>query len=150
MLTAMIMIGTFSCKKDSDSPSQTSSPGFSAKYDGNSWTANAYTAGYLSYSHTLQIIGTKSNGTEQITLSLKTSTTGTFPISDTVSGSGIIGGLTFSSFGEDNHVGSIVITKMDLTANKISGTFSFDAYESSNVHHITEGKFTDVPMIVSK
>ncbi|MFK7923697.1 MAG: DUF6252 family protein [Bacteroidia bacterium] len=50
---------------------------------------------------------------------------------------------------ENTGIANITITKLDLTNNLVSGTFSFDAVDEDDptkVYKITEGVFTDIPL----
>jgi hypothetical protein len=147
LLLAVMMVTFFSCKKDSSEESTT--PGFSLMFQGATWTGSTYTATHLTVNNSTQITAYKSGTTDQIVLAFTGSGTGTYIFNDNNMGSAVIGSFTFSSIFSDPPVGSIVVTKYDVSQKLISGTFSFDGQSfGGTVYHVTDGKFTNVPLTV--
>ena len=131
---------------------------FTAKIDGTNFVA-AQTIGDFSETalgDQLIISGLTNNG-KSISLQIINPSVGTFPAStessnlsllqyfDTAMGS--INGA-FSSFNPltSTSIGTITITNFDRTNDKVSGTFSFSAYNISNstTKLVTDGIFTNV------
>jgi hypothetical protein len=151
VLLLAVMMATFvSCKKDSSSTTESTTPGFSLKFQGTTWTGTTYTAVHFAFNNTTQISAVKSGTSDQIVLAFTGSAAGTYTFDDYNMGSAVIGTITFSSLFSDIPVGSIVVTKYDASKRLISGTFTFNgATFAGTVYQITEGKFTNVPLTVN-
>lgn len=130
---------------------------FSADIDGVNFTAETTTALLkdTSFGEELSIIGLMPD--ESISIQLLNPAISTFPASMdfndllifqyqnlTLGSSGM-----FSSYDQNNNlsVGTITISMFDRTANVVSGTFSFTAFNSTNSTQkaITNGVFTNIP-----
>jgi hypothetical protein len=147
LLLAVLIVTCFSCKKDSSEDSTT--PGFSLTFQGATWTGSSYTATHLTATNSTQITAYKSGTADQIVVAYTGSATGTYTFNDSNMGSAVIGSITFSSIFSDPPVGSIVVTKYDVSKKLISGTFTFDGQTfGGTVYHITNGKFDNVPLTV--
>jgi hypothetical protein len=147
LLLAVMMFTFLSCSKDSSD--DTTTPGFSLKFQGNTWTGTTYTATHITFNNTTQITAYKSGTSDQVVIAFTGSGTGTYPFNDSNMGSAIIGTYTFSSVFSDTPVGSIVITKYDASKKLVSGTFSFEGQSyAGTVYQITDGKFDNVPLTV--
>jgi hypothetical protein len=146
-MLAATLIFSFSCKKDDNE--ETTATGFSAKIEGNIWTAQNTLAGHSTLNNITQVTGMSSTGAEQIHLIFKGSGTGTFKMNDDNMGAVEITNYSFTSFFSDTPVGEIVITKYDATNMKISGTFKFEGEDiDGTVYHLTEGKFDNVVLVI--
>ena len=150
LLLAIMMVTFLSCKKDSsDTTTDDTTVGFSLKFQGNTWTGSTYTAAHVTATNQTQITAYKSGTSDQVVVGFTGSGTGTYNINDNNMGSAVIGSATFSSLFSDPPVGSIVITKYDVSKKLISGTFTFDGQSyGGTVYHITDGKFSNVPLTV--
>jgi hypothetical protein len=145
-LFLLVLLLTFACKKDSDSPK----PGLSMKIDGTSWNATLFSATYFESGNTIMIVA--GTGTETLGLNLVANTTGTYNFAagnDNLSGSyASMSGDDYSTFLEDNPVGQIIITEFDKTNKTISGTFYFDGYNGTVKKAFTDGVFTKVSYVL--
>lgn len=146
MLAATLLF-SFSCKKDDNE--ETTTTGFSAKVEGNAWTASNTLAGHDNLTNITQITGIGSSVAEQIHLIFKGSGTGTYKMNADNIGAVEITNYSFTSFFSETPVGEIVITKYDVTNMKISGTFKFEGEDiDGTVYNLTEGKFDNVILVV--
>ena len=145
MLAATLLF-SFSCKKDEI---ETTATGFTAKVEGTVWTAKNMLAGHESLSNLTQISGIGATVAEQIVLVFKGSGTGTYKMNDDNTGFVALNNYDFTSFFSENPVGEIVITKYDVTNQKISGTFKFEGEDiDGTVYDVTEGKFDNVQLVI--
>jgi hypothetical protein len=136
-------------KKDRNETEATT-PGFSLKVQGTTWTGSTYAAVHLAFNNVTQVTAYKSGTSDQIVVAFTGASTGTYAFNDNNLGSAVIGSVAYSSLFSDIPVGSIVITKYDVTNKLISGTFSFDGESfGGTVYHFTEGKFNNVPLTVN-
>ena len=150
LLFAVMMVTFFSCKKSSSDDTTDTTASFSLKFQGTTWTGTSYTAAHLTFNNTTQITAYKSGTSDQIVVAFTGSATGTYTFNDNNLGSAVIGSITFSSLFSDIPVGSIVVTKYDVSKKLISGTFVFDGQSfGGTVYHITEGKFNNIPLTVN-
>jgi hypothetical protein len=141
-----IMLISFGCKKDDPSSSKAS---FSAKVQGTMWTGSIVTAVQFTGENLIMITAAGTNPSEQISLDIKASGTGTFPINNDNLGTVEIGTYSFTSLISSNPLGQVVITKYDVTNKKISGTFYFDGEDmAGTVYHVTEGKFENIDLVI--
>ncbi len=151
LLLAVMTVTFFSCKKkSSDDTTDSTTAGFSLKFQGSTWTGSTYTAIHLNVMNTTQITAYKSGTSVQIVLAFTGAATGTYTFDDNNMGTAVIGNYSFTSIFSDTPVGSIVVTKYDVSKKLISGTFSFDGQTyGGTVYHITEGKFDNVLLTVN-
>jgi hypothetical protein len=145
-LLIAIFAVSFSCKKDSET---STNPSFSAKVDGVLWNSTSIVAVHFTAANTTQIMAAKLQSSEQIELFYRGLGTGTYTCNDENSGAGMIGSINFFSDDSGSAENTIIVTKYDATAKKVSGTFSFKAEDmDGNIHNITEGKFENIPLTV--
>jgi hypothetical protein len=150
LLLAVMMVTFFSCKKDSSDATTDTTPGFSLKFQGTTWTGSSYNATHLTYNNVTQINAYKTGTSDQIVVAFTGAATGTYTLNDNNIGTAVIGSYSFSSLFSDIPVGSIVITKYDVSKKLISGTFTFDGESfGGSVYHITDGKFDNIPLTVN-
>ena len=133
----------FACKKP-DIPQNTNSSGyFFCKIDGNGFVPPK-TSAVIGSDSTLVISGTNSIN-KLINVTLKGINTDTFIIDNKINKGLYAQG--FSSYQNANS-GIVIISKLDTTNKKISGTFSFEIQAGNGLpaHSITEGTFTDLTL----
>lgn len=136
----------------------TSSGVFTAKIDGTNFSADETFGDYTSSTigNQLVISGLSSSG-KTISIQLINPAVGSFPASTTSTNLnllqyfdaslGALGGA-FSSYNPitDTSIGTVTITDFNTSSNKVSGTFSFEAYNVSNstTKSITTGVFNNI------
>lgn len=167
-----VSLGFFSCSEEPIDPELNEVIGqdlvappapsftFKAEIDGVLFTADQAIASILTEpSEELTLIsvsGFKLSTQQTISLSVQANAAGNFPlafgtsfISVTSIGQGQSG--MFSSSSQDNpNIGNINITNLDLSGNKISGTFEGTVYnnDEDETKIITNGVFTTVTLFV--
>lgn len=152
MLAATVIFAA-GCKKSSDDTTPTPSPtkSFSAKIDGTAWSSTSVISSYTATLGYTQVAATGGNNSDTFQITFVGEATGTFSMGTVTTGTASVNGTMFSSISLDPPVGQVVVTKYDKTSNLVSGTFSFDARDMNGAtHHITEGKFENVPLVVTK
>ena len=135
-------------KDDQDSPANllNLTASMSAKIDGTSW--NAVTRVTRLQSNNFIITGTGAlNGNDVIAITVLGSTAGTYNMTTQVQFTANytpVAGSTDSIY--QAYQGSVVISSVDLTEKKVSGTFTFKARLQDMVTevNITEGKFENL------
>ena len=148
----LILIGLFSvllsgCKKDDSNPI----PGFSAKINGAAWTSTITVAGHSTFNNLTSITATNTAMNENFSIILKGSGTGTYNLNEDNTVSVVVGTYDFTSLFMDPPVGSVVISKWDVTNNLVSGSFTFDGADIDDVvYHVTEGKFDNITLQIVK
>lgn len=152
-ILVLIVFSVFiqSCKKDEKTTTPvTPTAGITAKINGKSFTDDGTTEAFKNSTISTSIYAINTAETSSIGIGFGAVTTGTYTI-----GSGNHG-ATYKAYdvnGNDTAYsatqGSFVITKYDLTNNKLSGTFSFTATNSATGRTvaITEGVITDIPIV---
>ncbi len=147
-----ILIGASSCSKDGDSISS-----MKADIDGNVWTASVLSVVGAKYSNYITIVGFDLTGGEQIFISIKGTTVGTYEfnaLEATANTYGIYLKNKDATTGEDDSnkylttSGTVEITA--ISDNFISGTFSFNAKNSLTdpaFITITNGVFNNVAFL---
>jgi hypothetical protein len=144
----VILVFTFGCKKDKDETTG-STASFSAKVEGTMWPAAIIMATHFTNGNLTTITAAGSVPSDQISLDIKGSGTGTFIMNDNNMGSVTIGNSSFTSMFSSNPAGQVVITKYDVENKLISGTFYFTGEDiNGKVYHVTEGKFENVMLTV--
>lgn len=134
-----------SCSKDeSDNPSPAKSSAFSVTVDGTVYSTD--TANFDVGSYGIQIYAAKNVYTNTVLINIDALTTGTYAFSNNTNatftkktGPGLFDYDTYRST-----KGSVVLSAVD-TANKITGTFSFTAYNVSDQNDsvvFSNGSFT--------
>ena len=146
---------TQACVKSSTSP--TNQPKMTAKVNGNSFSADC-SANY-SNGRLMLVSITIGSPVKEFNIYLGVTAAGTIALNTNTGaiGTGNTGvyaeGPSASSLTDyatdSTHTGTMVITKFDVAAKKVSGTFSFNAIQISpntgtGTVSITDGAFTDV------
>lgn len=140
-----------SCKKDEKTVTpSTPTAGIIAKINGKAFTDDGTSEAFKNSTISTSIFSINSAETSSIGIGFGAVTTGTYII-----GNGNHGATyrAYDANGNDTTYsatqGSFVITKYDLTSNKLSGTFSFTATNSATGRTvaITEGVITDIPIV---
>lgn len=161
LLLGFIIFACCKKKKNDPSPSNPCTDNcLSAKIDGvywencqdNSWGPPSISGEF--YSGIRLIIDAKNSCTQIGTVYLDFYTNGsigTYLLGDTTNNLGYAHNYLASSGGnsyytDSTHIGTVIITKFDTTAKRVSGTFQFEAIDTSinKVLKITEGKISDV------
>jgi len=138
-------------KDDQDSPANllNLTASMSAKIDGTSW--NAVTRVTRLQSNNFIITGTGAlNGNDVIAITVLGSTAGTYNLDPMTTQVQFTANYTPVAGSTDSiyqaYQGSVVISSVDLTEKKVSGTFTFKARLQDMVTevNITEGKFENL------
>jgi hypothetical protein len=141
-----LMLLAMSCKKDAGSVIPTK---MSATIDGKSWDSLLRTTIWQTNSNTFVITGTSLTG-EILVVTTYGSTAGTYelsvlPVKAQCAGSYKASATTSSGDIYVSSAGTVVLSKVDKTAKKISGTFSFTLVKNlSDTKTVTNGVFTDL------
>jgi len=139
-------------KKDDDNPddntnNNTSQPAMTAKIDGTSWTAQQM--GCQISNGVAGIAGTTLQQ-PSITITIQGFTTGTYILnqgSDAVAAV-VDGNVAYTTNGDPEAGGTVVITDINKTDSVMSGTFEFKVYSfvgSKGFMNVTDGVFTNIP-----
>jgi hypothetical protein len=133
-----------SCKKEQSEPASSNNApppkqGMYAKIDSSGWEAVSPKA--VMEDKSIVITGKSAQSTE-IILNINGITPQTYPL-----GIGKVSSVYLNSYTTTYGEGSIVITKTDTIARKISGTFTakIPSNTTSGLLRITEGTFNDIP-----
>lgn len=153
LIIAITCIGFISCKKDDSSSDSTPSvtTTLSAKVNGVNWTslANQTTGSIINNVSTCTGIAADSSRIT-FTINQNVALNGTYDIGF---GSGNVGSFATSSSsvswlssGDATCTGTLTITALNTTTKRMSGTFTFKGYRSSDnsFRDITVGVFTNV------
>ena len=144
----VILVFTFGCKKEKDETSG-SAASFSAKVEGTLWPAAIIMATHFTDGNLTTITAAGGVPSDQISLDIKGSGTGTFIMNDDNMGSVTIGNSSFTSMFSSNPVGQVLITRYDAENKLISGTFYFNGEDlDGKVYHVTEGKFENIELTI--
>ena len=164
LLVLTLAFTTTSCDNEPIDPAidiaagGSSTSSFTAKIDGSNFVADETLGDYSvsAIGNQLIISGLSSSG-KTISFQIINPAVGTFPASMESTSLTLLqyfdaslGGLggAFSSYNPmtDTSIGTVTITNFDTTNDKVSGTFSFEAYNISNstTKSITNGVFTNV------
>ncbi len=133
-----------SCQKDEEAV--VSNRGFKAEVDGAKWKARDVQASI--YNGTIVVIGEASDGS-QIIISLSGDTVGTYDVNEETTSSAtywFVGGKGFTSGGNSNAGGQVVIEEISKRDRTITGTIEFDAVRAADdsTIKITNGKFNKI------
>jgi hypothetical protein len=164
LLVLTLAFTTTSCDNEPIDPAIDLSAGngsssvFTAKIDGSNFVADETIGDYTETAIGNQlIIGGLSSSGKTISFQIINPAIGTFPASMESTSLNLLQyydasigatGGAFSSYNPitDSSIGTVTITSFDTTNNKVSGTFSFEAYNISNstTKSITAGVFTNI------
>ena len=154
ILSLGLFLFLFSCTKESTTtlPETVIEESLQAKVDGVSFNINA-SYFYISFDSSYNIAANYLDGNTSISTSFSLTfygnKTGTFPISaesNAKAKATLMQGVFPNILDYTAQSGTLVITKLDTVAKKISGTFNFVAKENNStaVKTITEGKLVNV------
>ena len=160
VLWAVLLFSFFSCSKEHSLEKPIGSGGnntgnFRAKIDGTDWVAVDNTISVTVLSGLINITGTSSDN-KAITLTILSDQPGTYTFDqnssslaslDEVELGGPVSFTTNQSSDPAQSGGTVTITHIDQTNKTISGTFSFNGFDSNSgvKKVITEGVFQNLP-----
>ncbi len=153
MLFGAMLVFSTSCKKDETTTEEDNPPTsqMTAKIDGETWTATTTIAQIGN--GILNITGLAANG-ETLTITLIGTEAKTYTL-DQLGTEGVAAYIpsgatnSYTTNGNPNAGGTVIITKINLTDSIVSGTFQFVAVETMNIDEkdITEGSFSNIKIV---